>query len=293
MTMKVIDSISGMRAWSLETRQVGYSIGLVPTMGYLHEGHLSLIREARKQSDRVVVSIFVNPTQFAPGEDLERYPRDFERDHLHCEQEGTACIFYPSVEEMYPAEHKTFVKVEELSERLCGISRPVHFRGVTTIVLKLFNIVRPDVAVFGQKDAQQSIIIRRMTEDLNMDVGIITAPTIREADGLAMSSRNKYLTPRERQEAPVLYKSLRMARSAFENGNRDFDDIRSKMEAMITSESSGRIDYIEIVNTVDLTPSFSEKGDILIALAVHFGKARLIDNCILKRNQEPIGSQDR
>lgn len=283
MTMKVIDSLTSMRDWSRTQHKQDLTVGLVPTMGFLHEGHLSLIRVAKQHCDRVVVSIFVNPTQFAPGEDLESYPRDYEHDHQHCESEGVSVVFYPSNESMYPANYKTYVLTEELSARLCGVSRPIHFRGVTTILAKLFNIVEPDIAVFGQKDAQQAIIIKRMVEDLNFDVNIIIAPTIREADGLAMSSRNKYLTKEEREEAPVLYRSLQMAKREFESSHPDPETIRKRIVHMIEKAPTAKIDYVRIVNTEDLTASNLEKGNILIALAVHFGKARLIDNIIIKR----------
>ncbi|MEJ2544130.1 MAG: pantoate--beta-alanine ligase [Calditrichaceae bacterium] len=208
--MKVIKSISEMKEWSDAQREKGLRIGFVPTMGFLHEGHLSLMRIAQEKCDTLVVSIFVNPTQFAPGEDFERYPRNLERDEALCAKEGVKIIFYPSSEKMYPKNHHTYVITEQLSQVLCGKSRPTHFKGVTTIVCKLLNIVKPHIAVFGQKDAQQAIILKRMVADLNMDAELIIAPIVREPDGLAMSSRNKYLDDSQRQEATVLYRSLQM-----------------------------------------------------------------------------------
>lgn len=271
-----------MRAFSRQARAKGQSIGFVPTMGYLHEGHLSLIREAQKHAERIVVSIYVNPTQFGPNEDFEKYPRDFERDEALCKKEGVDAVFYPSNEEMYLPEHKTYIITEELSNILCGRSRPTHFRGVTTIVGKLFNIVQPDIAVFGQKDAQQAVIIKRMVEDLNFPVKIIVAPIVREADGLAMSSRNKYLTPQQRKEATVLYRSLQLAQKEYANGNRDLAEIKAKMRRLIEEESGGRIDYIETVDAGLLGEPQPGKRDVLVALAVYFDQTRLIDNTVLK-----------
>ena len=279
--MKVINDVRDMRRWSERQRLAGRRLALVPTMGYLHEGHLSLIRLARQRADVVVVSIFVNPTQFAPNEDLDRYPRDFERDEALCRQEGVDAVFYPSAQTMYPPHYKTYVITEELSRVLCGKSRPSHFRGVTTVVAKLFNIVRPHLAVFGQKDAQQLIIIKKMTADLNFDIDIIGAPIVREADGLAMSSRNAYLNKEERQQATVLYKSLQLARREAEQGNRSARDIKKKMTALIESAPLARIDYVELVDTQTLTAQERIKGETLAAVAVFFGKTRLIDNTVL------------
>ncbi len=280
--MKVIKSIAEMRAWSRSIKKTGETIGFVPTMGFLHEGHLRLIREARKKAQKTVVSIYVNPTQFGPNEDFEKYPRDFERDERLCQTEGVDVVFYPTDQEMYSPLHKTFVVTEELSQILCGRSRPTHFKGVTTIVAKLFNIVQPDFAVFGQKDAQQAIIIKRMVEDLNFPVEIVVAPIVREADGLAMSSRNKYLTPQQRKEATVLYRSLKLAEQEYGNGNHDLEAIKTKMRNLIQSQSSGRIDYIEAVDAETLGEPAPGKRPILLALAVYFEPARLIDNIILK-----------
>lgn len=280
--MKVIRTISEMRAWSHKMRQKDKTVAFVPTMGYLHEGHLSLIDEARSRADAVVASIFVNPTQFAPNEDLDRYPRDFERDEQLCRQRGVSVIFYPTTEEMYPPEHKTYVITEDLSTVLCGRTRPTHFRGVTTIVAKLFNIVQPHIAVFGQKDAQQALIIRRMVEDLNFDIQIVVAPIVREQDGLAMSSRNNYLSPEERAQAVVLSRSLHMAREEFLKGNRNLVDLKQKIANMISVQPLARIDYVEAVDAATLEP-LTEAGarPVLLAIAVFFGKTRLIDNTLL------------
>lgn len=280
--MKVIESVSDMKQWANKQRSRGVRIGFVPTMGFLHEGHLSLMRIAREDCDLLVVSIFVNPTQFAPGEDFDRYPRDFNRDKELCEQEEVSILFFPSREEMYPSGHRTYVITDQLSQVLCGRSRPTHFKGVTTIVCKLFNIVKPHVAVFGQKDAQQAIILKRMVKDLNMDVQIIVGPIIREPDGLAMSSRNKYLSETERREATVLYQSLKMAENEFIQ-NKSMIQSKPKIKEMIEKNSSGNIDYIEIVDAETLDEPTPESQNILIALAVYFGKTRLIDNVLINR----------
>ena len=256
-------------------------IGFVPTMGYLHEGHLGLVRAARRQADFVVVSIFVNPIQFGPKEDYRRYPRDFSRDRRLLESAGADFIFYPDVRGMYPEGFATFVEVERLGEGLCGKSRPGHFRGVTTVVTKLFNIVLPDVAVFGAKDAQQAFVIRRMTRDLDFRTRIVILPTARERDGLAMSSRNVYLTPEQRAEAPVLHRSLVLARHMIEQGERKAAEVKFAMRRLIRRESGGRIDYVEMVDTDELRPVRIIKGETLVALAVFFGKTRLIDNTVI------------
>jgi len=257
-------------------------IGLVPTMGYLHEGHLQLVRAARKQSDFVVVSIFVNPIQFGPKEDFRRYPRDFARDRRLLESAGVDVIFYPRVKEMYPEGYATFVEVERLGDGLCGASRPGHFRGVATVVAKLFSIVLPDVAVFGAKDAQQAFVIRRMTRDLGFHTRIIILATVREKDGLAMSSRNIYLSPGERAEAPVLHRSLVLAKKLIRQGERKAAKVRAAMRRLIQRESGGRIEYVEIIDTDELKPINTIKGEMLVALAVHFGKTRLIDNIVVR-----------
>jgi pantoate--beta-alanine ligase len=281
MTMKVIDSISGMVEFSRQLHLQQQRIGLVPTMGYLHEGHLSLMRLPSKKRDRVVVSIFVNPSQFAPGEDFEKYPRDFKRDQSLCQQEGVDCIFHPAASELYSSAHRTYVITDQLSARLCGLSRPIHFQGVTTIVAKLFNIIQPDVAVFGQKDAQQSLIIRQMVSDLNIPVQILVAPVVRETDGLALSSRNKYLSPAQRAAAPVLYQALQEASRLIQAGETSSIKIRETMMAMIKAEPQVRLDYLAIVDFQHLEPVQKIAAGTLIAVAAFFGTTRLIDNIIV------------
>ena len=281
MKMKVIESIPQMRTWCEQNS--AKKIALVPTMGFLHEGHLSLIRIARQQAEIVVVSIFINPTQFAQGEDLDTYPRDFTRDKKLCELESVDLIFTPSNQEMYPTNHKTYVITEELSGILCGESRPSHFRGVTTVVAKLFNIIQPNIAIFGQKDAQQAVILKRMVQDLNFNLEIQIAPIIRENDGLAMSSRNKYLSPVQRKEAAILQKSLQLARSEFKHGNLDFEQTKNKMIHMIQDNSSALIDYISFTDASSLASVQDDTRSILVALAVYFGQTRLIDNIILNK----------
>jgi len=281
MTMKVINSIPDMRAWRKENQNK--TITLVPTMGYLHEGHLSLIRIARQRAELVIVTIFVNPAQFSAGEDLDVYPRDLKRDLELCSAEGVDLVFNPSNSEMYLKDHKTYVVTDDLSSLLCGVSRPAHFQGVATIVAKLFNIVQPNWAVFGQKDAQQAIIINRMVEDLNFSLQLIIAPIVREEDGLAMSSRNKYLSPSQRNEAVVLQKSLQMADNEFKNANFDFEQIKKSMESLILNNSSTRIDYIEFRDAKSLEPAHAGTKTILVALAAYFGQTRLIDNIILSK----------
>jgi pantoate--beta-alanine ligase len=280
--MEIIVSVSEMQKQADRLRQEGKTIGLVPTMGYLHEGHLSLIREATKQSDIVVMSIFVNPTQFGPGEDFKDYPRDFDRDAKLAESAGCDIIFHPDVQEVYSANHKTYVEVEQITGVLCGVFRPTHFRGVTTIVAKLFNIIKPHIAVFGQKDAQQAIVIKRMVEDLNFDLKILVAPIMREPDGLAMSSRNIYLTPGQRNQAVVLYQSLMHAKKLIEQGERHADHVKEQIRSMIEQQPDAKIDYIEIVDTINLNPLQQLQGEVLIALAVKIGKPRLIDNVIVR-----------
>jgi pantoate--beta-alanine ligase len=256
-------------------------IGFVPTMGYLHEGHLRLVRAARRHSEFVVVSIFVNPIQFGPKEDYRRYPRDFNRDRRLLQSAGADFIYCPDVRGMYPDGFATFVDVERLGEGLCGKSRPGHFRGVTTVVAKLFNTVLPDVAVFGAKDAQQAFVIRRMVRDLNFQTRIVILPTAREKDGLAMSSRNVYLTQEQRDEASVLHRSLVLARRMIGQGERRAAAVKAAMRRMILRESSGRIDYVEMVDTDELRPVRIIEDETLVALAVYFGKTRLIDNTVI------------
>ena len=280
--MKVITSISKMQSWSKRMRRKGKSIGFVPTMGYLHQGHLSLMHRARREDDSLVISIFVNPTQFGPKEDFKHYPRDLARDRKLSKLCGVDVIFCPRAKDMYPSGCKTYVNVEDLSSVLCGKSQPGHFRGVTTVVLKLFNIIQPDKAYFGQKDAQQAIIIKQMVKDLNLPVKIKTLPIVREKDGLAMSSRNAYLNSRQRSDAIILFKSLQNAVGMIKSGYKAPREIVAKMRKMINAKRRVRIDYIKIVNIRDLTEVKVIKGHLLIVLAVFFGKTRLIDNIIIK-----------
>ena len=260
------------------------SIGFVPTMGYLHEGHKSLIEKSVAENDKTVVSIFVNPTQFGPNEDLSKYPRDFEADAKMCEETGADLIFYPSVEEMYPTDSCTFVDMDRVSKELCGKSRPTHFRGVCTVVNKLFNIVAPDRAYFGQKDAQQLAVIKRMVKDLDMNIEIIGCPIIRESDGLAKSSRNAYLNPEERIAARVVSRAIFEGERLIKSGGRDIDTMKitAVIREIINGEPMAKIDYIEIVNAETIEPikSAGECVPLLGAVAVFIGKTRLIDNFI-------------
>lgn len=267
---------TAVKAW----KKQGLTVGFVPTMGYLHEGHQSLIDAAVAQNDKVVVSIFVNPMQFGPTEDLEQYPRDLERDRNLCKAAGAALIFHPEPEEMYGKNFCSFVDMTGLTEGLCGKSRPVHFRGVCTVVTKLLNIVQPDRAYFGQKDAQQLAVIRRMVEDLNMDVTIVGCPIIREPDGLAKSSRNTYLSQEERQAALVLSRALKAGKEKLEQGVREADLLLDTMREIICQEPMAKIDYVELVDAETLQPINRVDREILVALAVFVGKTRLIDNFI-------------
>ncbi|MBT4139503.1 MAG: pantoate--beta-alanine ligase [Candidatus Latescibacteria bacterium] len=276
--MEVIQTISHMHQVADQLRNAGDRVGLVPTMGYLHEGHLSLITRALEDANQVVVSIFVNPTQFGPKEDLAAYPRDLDRDLDLIEKAGAKFAYVPEVEEVYPEGFATYVNVEGLTDNLCGISRPEHFKGVTTIVSKLFAAVKPHLAVFGQKDAQQVLVIQRMVRDLNFDVEVVVAPTVREADGVAKSSRNVYLTPEERQDAPALYRALQKGKALIEAGVRDPEEVVRTMRAMINATPYGQIDYVEAVDMDQLAPMSALSGQVLLAVAVYFGKARLIDN---------------
>ncbi len=281
--MRVIEKINEMMKTSEKLRLEGKTIGFVPTMGALHEGHLSLVRMARKDNDIVVVSVFVNPTQFGPNEDFEKYPRDFEGDRRKLERENVDIVFYPSADEMYPEGYKTYVEVEDITTRLCGAFRPGHFRGVTTVVTKLFNIVKPHRAYFGKKDYQQFKVIKRMVADLNMGIEIIPGEIVREPDGLAMSSRNQYLSPEERKDALALYKSLQLARELIESGERDPRAIREKMIEFIKSHPHvTKIDYVEIVDPENFLPVEKIEDGTLIALAVWVGSTRLIDNMEVK-----------
>jgi len=282
MSMRLVRSSRTMQEICGGLRRKGKTIGLVPTMGYLHEGHLSLVRIARKRSDVLVASIFVNPTQFGPKEDFKSYPRDFKRDRLLLEEEGCDLIFAPRMKDMYSDGYLTYVTVEKITGKLEGRTRPSHFQGVTTIVAKLFNIVQPDIAVFGQKDAQQAVVLKKMVEDLNYGIKMIIAPTVREKDGLALSSRNKYLSREERKQATVLYESLREAKRLLSGGERSASRIVSRMRSLIRKQPSAKLDYIAITDTRTLEPLNSLKGEVLISLAVRFGKARLIDNIKVK-----------
>lgn len=279
--MKTIENIPRMITFSKMMKKEGKSIGFVPTMGYLHEGHASLVKTAKKHTDIVVMSIFVNPIQFGPNEDYADYPRDINRDEEMARGAGVDVIFYPSVEKMYPEGYATYVNVEGLTDNLCGKTRPCHFKGVTTVVAKLFWIVKPDIAYFGQKDAQQAIVIKKMAQDLNMDVEIKVLSTVREKDGLAMSSRNSRLSESERKDAPVLYQSLLKAKELVASGERDAKVIIKTIEGIIRTKPSTRIDYISIADTKNLTDVDVISGQALIALAVFIGKTRLIDNMIV------------
>jgi len=279
--MKIIRTVENLRKELTPLRKFGKTISLVPTMGYFHEGHLSLMDIARKSSDIVVVSLFVNPIQFSPNEDLEKYPRDFERDEQLAEEHGVDIIFYPDVKEMYPEPFYTYVSTEKLSRVLCGASRPIHFRGVTTIVAKLFNIVQPDIAVFGQKDAQQAIIIKQMVKDLNFPIKIIIAPIIREKDGLAMSSRNRYLSSEEREQASVINRALTEAYKKVQSGVRNAKDIENLIRRIVNEATLGKIEYIKIVDDSTLKSVESIEAGTFAAVAVFFGKTRLIDNVYL------------
>jgi len=279
--MQLIESVSEMRQLVLKAKGEGKNIALVPTMGYLHAGHASLMHEGRKRCDLLVTSIFVNPTQFGAGEDLDKYPRDLERDKAIASAEGVDIIFAPRAGEMYPHGYQTWVDVDTLTLPLCGASRPGHFRGVTTVVSKLFNIVQPDVALFGQKDYQQLAVIRQMVGDLNMPVTVIGMPIVREADGLAMSSRNAYLSPEERQKALCLSRALGAARSAFRTGERNIAALRQLVVETIETEKMPVIDYADFRHGTTLQEVEIADRQTLLALAVKIGTTRLIDNCIL------------
>ncbi len=283
--MKILRKIPEMKQAVRELKSNGKNVGFVPTMGYLHEGHLSLVRESLKRTDSTVVSIFVNPTQFGPREDFKEYPRDFERDAEILEGMGVNFLFAPETAEMYPDGYKTYVEVHDLQDQLCGRSRPGHFRGVCTIVLKLFNIVNPDISFFGQKDAQQAIILKRMIKDLDLDVKIEVLPIIRAEDGLALSSRNKYLSPEQRKASLSLSKSLREARMMIEEGERDSGKIIQCMREIIDAEPLAKIDYIEIVEMKGLKPLKKIEKEALIAIAAFIGKVRLIDNTIVRTKE--------
>ena len=279
--MLTISSTAEMTSFTKAAHRDGKRVGFVPTMGALHEGHLSLVRAARAQSDVVVVSIFVNPTQFGPNEDFSKYPRSFDRDAAMLENENADCIFSPTVEEMYPAGATTWVTVEGLSEKLDGRSRPGHFRGVSTVVSKLFNIVQPDAAFFGQKDAAQVAVIRKMVRDLNLDVNIVVCPIVREKDGLAMSSRNAYLTPEQRKQATVLGRSLQRVQRLNAQGHESAQELIRAGRQAITEEPAVKLDYFEIVNPDTLDPIQHTREGALVAVAAYLGTTRLIDNTLI------------
>ncbi len=288
--MKIIKDIKEIQKLTENLKKEGKSIGFVPTMGYLHEGHLSLVRESIKENSTTFVSIFVNPTQFGPAEDFSSYPRDLERDRKLLENEGVDYLFYPTSKTMYPSGYSTFVNVTFLDETLCGRRREGHFRGVVTVVLKLFNIVQPHSTYFGQKDAQQALIIRQMIKDLNLNIRFRVLPIVREKDGLAMSSRNRYLTADEREQAIALYKSLKKAEELFERGERSSLKIKQEILKILYSHDLLKIDYVEIVDLAKLRPLNIIKDKALVAVAVYLGKARLIDNTILGGNNEDLCS---
>jgi pantoate--beta-alanine ligase len=277
--MKVVDTIAEMKKLRAK---VAKPVGFVPTMGYLHDGHLSLVKQAKEENSTVITSIFVNPTQFGPSEDFESYPRDFPRDLAMLDERGVEFVFMPSTKEMYPEGYNTWVDVDKVTERLEGASRPTHFRGVTTVVAKLFNILEPTRGYFGQKDAQQLIVIKKMVKDLNMNVEIVACPTVREPDGLAMSSRNKYLKLDERKAAAVLYQSLKLAQQFWSQGEKDTEKIRQKMTELIQGQPLAHIDYISIADNETLEELKEIKPPALVSLAVKIGKPRLIDNIVLE-----------
>jgi len=279
--MKVIAEPGEMTRTVLGEKRAGRTVGCVPTMGALHAGHLSLVGAARRECDVVVVTIFVNPTQFGPAEDLDKYPRTFDTDVAACDELEVDYVFAPDSGTMYPEGAATWVEVERLTEGLCGASRPGHFRGVTTVVAKLFNITQPDRAYFGEKDYQQMVVIKRMVDDLNFPVEIVPMPIVREPDGLAMSSRNRYLSPDERRDALVLHNSLERARSMVAGGERSAQTVIEAVEELVNSAASARIDYVDIVNALTLEPVDPIEGTVLLAIAVYVGSTRLIDNIVL------------
>jgi len=283
--MRIISGIKQMSEFSQKIKCKGKTLGLIPTMGALHKGHLSLIRRARKENNAVAVSIFVNPIQFGPKEDFKKYPRNLSQDAKLCKKEGVDIVFYPDANQMYPANFRTCVEVQDLSDCLCGKSRPGHFKGVATVVMKLFNIVNPDIAYFGQKDAQQAIIINRMVCDLNIPVKIKVMPTMRDKDGLALSSRNIYLNKEERKDALVLPRSLNLAKDLIKAGTKDPGKIIHSIRCLIQSKKSAKIDYMSIVDSNTLKPVKKITDNCLVALAVWIGKTRLIDNIIISKGR--------
>lgn len=280
--MEITGSVKEVRSVVKEWRKQGLSVGFVATMGYLHEGHKSLIERANKENDKVVVSIFVNPMQFGPTEDLESYPRDLERDSAVCEEAGANLIFHPEPSEMYAEDFCTFVDMNGLTKGLCGKTRPIHFRGVCTVVNKLFNIVKPDRAYFGQKDAQQLAVIKRMVRDLNMDIEVVGCPIVREEDGLAKSSRNTYLSAEERKAATILNKSLTKGKELVLAGERNSDKVINAIKSILDSEPLAKIDYVEVVDSLSIEKVDKIEKSVLVAIAVYIGKTRLIDNFIFE-----------
>ncbi|MFC1807410.1 pantoate--beta-alanine ligase [Candidatus Omnitrophota bacterium] len=283
--MKVVKTISKISSFIRAQKRAGLSVGFVPTMGYLHEGHLSLIRKAREDNDVVVVSIFVNPAQFGPGEDYKKYPRKLNRDTKLAKSAGCGIIFCPSTKVMYPEGYQTHVEVSDLTSGLCGISRPEHFKGVATVCTKLFNIVRPDIAYFGQKDYQQALIIRRMVDDLNMGLKIRVLPIVREDSGLAMSSRNKYLSNKERQDAAIIHRSLKEAKALIQSGERISSKIKSAIARNINSKDGFLTEYVALVDPDTLEERKRISSKVLIAVAVKVGRTRLIDNIIVNSSK--------
>lgn len=278
--MKIVETIEEVRKQVKEWKKQGLTVGLVPTMGYLHEGHQSLMEAARKENDKVVVSIFVNPMQFGPTEDLAEYPRDLEHDAKLCEKVGVDLIFHPEPEEMYQPDFCSFVDMTGLTEGLCGKTRPIHFRGVCTVVNKLFNIVQPDKAYFGQKDGQQLAVIRRMVRDLNMDIQIVGCPIIREEDGLAKSSRNTYLSAEERKAALILSQTIAFGKELAKT-EKDAKKVIAAMKEKIETEPLAKIDYVEAVDAISMQPAETLEGECMLAMAVYIGKTRLIDNTLI------------
>ena len=283
--MKIINSVKEMQKFSESSRLKDKILALVPTMGFLHQGHLKLMEEGRKRADTLIISIFVNPTQFSVGEDLEKYPRDMERDKKLAERVGVDVVFAPSASEMYPKGYQTYVNVENVTRNLCGVSRPTHFRGVTTVVAKLFNTVKPHIAIFGEKDFQQLVTIRQMVKDLNFDIEIVGIPTVREKDGLAMSSRNAYLTPEERKAGLSLNQAISIARDIFRSGERRSERILREVRRRIESEGLTDIDYVKMCDSQTLEDIEEIDRDAVLAMAVKVGRTRLIDNCTFERGE--------
>lgn len=279
--MELLNTIEQVREWVAQQKSAGRAVHFVPTMGYFHEGHLSLMKQAKQDGGAVIVSLFVNPTQFGPNEDLDRYPRDLERDRALAKSVQVDALFVPEASEIYPPDFQTTVSLPRLHHLLCGMTRPHHFDGVAVVVLKLFNIVQPHRAYFGMKDYQQTVLIQRMVEDLNLPVEIVRCPIVRESDGLAMSSRNVYLSPEQRQAATVLFRSLQWAQAQVNSGETNAHHIRAGVLNLIQSEPLARVDYVEVVHPETLEPVQTIDDHALLALAVYFDQTRLIDNCLL------------